>query len=147
MFTSVLTLTFLVATKDVSHQRGVGLDSRRFQSQSDRGGTPLPRHLVLGQSSQCRGKFVHHNLQYLIIHNHSEQLVQLKCTLGSEILNNPYHLPLLSNRLRRSLPHLVPEVHDEITNAFHTYIQFTEGNSCSHPYVQRYANVKSYLVL
>ncbi len=30
MFTSVLTLTFLVATKNVSHQRGVGLDSRRF---------------------------------------------------------------------------------------------------------------------
>ncbi|KJA22747.1 hypothetical protein HYPSUDRAFT_40536 [Hypholoma sublateritium FD-334 SS-4] len=56
----------------------------------------------------------------------NEELVQLKHTLGSAILNNPYHLPLLSNRLRRSLAHLVPDVHDEITNAFQTYIPLTE---------------------
>ncbi len=84
------------------------------------------------------------NLKSPILNNYFEQLIQLKYTLGSAILLNPYHIPLLSNRLRRSLRNFIPEVYEEITNAFDTYIPFTEGSSCSRTYhLQRYADIKN----
>ena len=55
------------------------------------------------------------------------QTLQVGYTLGPEVIHNPYHVPLVRMQLNRALPKLLPEICDEIEQAFKDYIPATEG--------------------
>ncbi|KAF9528911.1 cytochrome P450 [Crepidotus variabilis] len=55
-----------------------------------------------------------------------EYVFQLAYTLGHHINENPYHVPIIRTQLTRSLPLLVPEIHDELVQAFKHYIPLTD---------------------
>lgn len=55
------------------------------------------------------------------------QSLQVAYTLGPEITDNPYHVPAIKAQLNRALPKLLPEIHDEMKDAFRDYIPATNG--------------------
>jgi len=55
------------------------------------------------------------------------QELQLKYTLGSQIGTNPYHISVVRGKLTRSIPELVPALHDEVVEAFSQHIPPTDG--------------------
>lgn len=59
-------------------------------------------------------------------HAHT-QILQSDYTLGRNLRENPYHVPILRSQLTKALPLLVPEVHDEIVAACNEFIPITEG--------------------
>ncbi|KAF8159223.1 cytochrome P450 [Crassisporium funariophilum] len=58
--------------------------------------------------------------------------LQTDYTLGANIRTNPYHLPILRAQLNRNLSRLVPEVHDEVANAFNDFIPPSEDGRSVH---------------
>jgi len=40
---------------------------------------------------------------------------------------NPYHIPIIQGQLTKALPQLVPEIHEEIVDAFNDIIPLTSG--------------------
>lgn len=46
------------------------------------------------------------------------QLTQVHWTMGTSIIRNPYHIPIIRSQLIRNLSALFPEVHDEIISAW-----------------------------
>jgi hypothetical protein len=55
----------------------------------------------------------------------------MRFTLGPQILSNPYHRGIIRGRLTKALPKSVPEMYDEIVDAFPQYIPPTEGTASS----------------
>ena len=55
------------------------------------------------------------------------QQLQIDYTLGRNIRENPYHIPIVRLRLTQALPLLVPEVYDEVVMACNEFIPITEG--------------------
>ncbi|KAF8153783.1 cytochrome P450 [Crassisporium funariophilum] len=55
-----------------------------------------------------------------------DELLQTEYTLGVNISQNPYHIPIIRAQLTRALPRLVPEVREEIVDAFNDFIPVTE---------------------
>ena len=53
--------------------------------------------------------------------------MQIKYTLGAEFTKNPYHIPLIQGKITRALPQLVPEIHDEVVDAFNELLPLTDG--------------------
>ena len=53
--------------------------------------------------------------------------LQVNYTLGENVSKNPDHIPIVRAQLTRALPELVPEVIDEIQEAFVEVIPPTEG--------------------
>ena len=53
--------------------------------------------------------------------------MQVEYTVGEEMKENPYHIKILRTRLKHALPLLVPEVYDEVDNAFNELIPRTGG--------------------
>jgi hypothetical protein len=51
----------------------------------------------------------------------------MEYTIGRHIINNAYHIPLIRTQLTRVLPQLVPEVHEEVVDAFNEFIPPTGG--------------------
>ena len=54
----------------------------------------------------------------LICTEYHHQIVQDEYTIGPETLHNPYHVPIVSSQLTRSIGVLYPEIRDEISTAF-----------------------------
>ena len=54
-------------------------------------------------------------------------MLQIDFTLGEHMRTNPYHIPILRSQLTRALPQLVPEIHEEIVDAFNEFIPLTSG--------------------
>jgi len=50
---------------------------------------------------------------------------QVQYTFGEHISKNPYHIPIIRAQLTRALPQLVPEVHEEVIDAFNDFIPLT----------------------
>jgi hypothetical protein len=57
------------------------------------------------------------------------QLIQIKYTLGGHIRTNRYHIPILRAQFTRALPQLVPEVQEEVVDAFNEFIPLTSGEN------------------
>ncbi|KAF8959646.1 cytochrome P450 [Flammula alnicola] len=55
-----------------------------------------------------------------------DETLQVEYTLGENISKNPYHIPIIRAQLTRALPKLVPEVHEEIEDAFKEFIPATD---------------------
>ena len=55
------------------------------------------------------------------------QSLQLEYTLGGHIMTNPYHIPIVRVRLTRALPQLVPDIQEEVVDAFNEFIPLTSG--------------------
>jgi hypothetical protein len=53
--------------------------------------------------------------------------LQVEYTLGDRVSKNPYHIPIIRAQLTRALPQLVPEVQDELQEAFKEYLPPTDG--------------------
>ncbi|KIM39577.1 hypothetical protein M413DRAFT_447055 [Hebeloma cylindrosporum] len=51
-----------------------------------------------------------------------EESIQIEYTLGGHVKTNPYHIPIIRAQLTRALPQLVPEVHEEVVDAFNDFI-------------------------
>ena len=47
--------------------------------------------------------------------------------MGPEIINNPYHLPIVRARLTRNIGALYPEIIDEISTAFDDLLNLRGG--------------------
>ncbi|PPR05227.1 hypothetical protein CVT24_010333 [Panaeolus cyanescens] len=58
--------------------------------------------------------------------NEASLSLQVDYTLGENIHHDPYHIPIIRAQLTRSLPILVPEVHDELSHAFNDHIPPSE---------------------
>ncbi|KAF9528910.1 cytochrome P450, partial [Crepidotus variabilis] len=56
-----------------------------------------------------------------------DESLQTRYTLGPQISDNPYHIPIIRAQLTRSLPLLVPEIYDELLEAFKDNIPATDG--------------------
>lgn len=57
------------------------------------------------------------------------QTIQTDYTIGPHIGDNPYHVHIVRNQLKRALPNLTPEVYEEMVDAFSELIPVTEGNN------------------
>ncbi|KAF9478579.1 cytochrome P450 [Pholiota conissans] len=55
-----------------------------------------------------------------------DQSLQVKYTMGERVSKNPYHIPIVRAQLTRALPQLVPEVQDELEDAFKQFIPPTD---------------------
>jgi hypothetical protein len=55
------------------------------------------------------------------------QFIQTPFTLGAEVTDDPYHVPLVRNELRRALDVNVPLIVDEIDAAFTELATPTKG--------------------
>jgi len=55
-----------------------------------------------------------------------DELLQIDYTLGVNIRENTYHVPIVRLQLTQALPVLVPEVYDEVVMAFNEFIPITE---------------------
>jgi len=55
------------------------------------------------------------------------QLLQVKFTLGEQITKNPYHTLIIQKQLSRAIPQLVPEIYEEVADAFNEFIPLTAG--------------------
>ena len=53
----------------------------------------------------------------------------MKYTLGGQIRTNPYHVPIIRAQFARALPQLVPEVQEEVVDAFNEFIPLTSGEN------------------
>ena len=60
------------------------------------------------------------------------QQLQIDYTLGRNIRENTYHIPIVRLRLTQALPLLVPEVYDEVVLACNEFIPITEGKRLNH---------------
>ncbi|KAF9533018.1 cytochrome P450 [Crepidotus variabilis] len=60
--------------------------------------------------------------------------LQTDHTVGPHMFDNDYHIAIVRSQLTRSLPRLVPEVHDELIEAFKDYIPLTEDWSTVQAY-------------
>ena len=60
------------------------------------------------------------------------QQLQVDYTLGQNIRENPYHIPIVRLQLTKALPLLVPEVYDEVVMACNEFIPITEGKRPNH---------------
>ena len=56
--------------------------------------------------------------------------------MGSPIADNPYHLPIVRNQLKRATPQLIPEVYDELVHAYQEYLQPPTDGSWQSFHVQ-----------
>ena len=63
------------------------------------------------------------------------QFLQTDYTLGQNVTDNPYHLPIIRSQLTQALPLLVPEVHDEVVTACNEFIPITEGSLITRPFL------------
>jgi len=52
--------------------------------------------------------------------------LQSHYTLGRNLSENPYHIPIVRSQLTQALPHLVPEVYDEVMTACNEFIPLTK---------------------
>ncbi|KAI0654468.1 cytochrome P450 [Cubamyces menziesii] len=57
----------------------------------------------------------------------AEQTLQTIYTMGADVHYDPYHIPLVRDKLTRNLPVIVPDVIDEVTVAFQEYIPGNNG--------------------
>ncbi|KAF8185937.1 cytochrome P450, partial [Pholiota molesta] len=55
-----------------------------------------------------------------------DETLQVEYTLGDRVSKNPYHIPIIRAQLTRALPQLVPEVQDELQEAFKEYLPPTD---------------------
>jgi hypothetical protein len=55
-------------------------------------------------------------------------------TLGRNMADDPYHLPILRSQMTQALPLLVPEVYDEVVTACNEFIPITEGSLITRPF-------------
>ncbi|KAF8994662.1 cytochrome P450 [Cyathus striatus] len=46
------------------------------------------------------------------------ETLQVPYTMGSEVVTNPYHLPLIRVQLTRNLDNIFPELHEEVVDSF-----------------------------
>ncbi|KAH6915699.1 cytochrome P450 [Coprinopsis sp. MPI-PUGE-AT-0042] len=53
----------------------------------------------------------------------TEETLQTHLTMGPPIAENPYHVAVVRNQLKRATPQLVPDVYDELVHAFQEYLQ------------------------
>ncbi|KAG6889351.1 hypothetical protein C0992_005579 [Termitomyces sp. T32_za158] len=51
------------------------------------------------------------------------ELLQVDHTLGSDILDHPYHIDLIRSKLNRNFQHLLPLIRDEAAHAFEVHIE------------------------
>jgi hypothetical protein len=60
------------------------------------------------------------------------QTLQTPYTLGTNVRENQYHIPIIRSQLTQSLPLLVPEVYDEVVTACNEFIPITNGMRLNH---------------
>ena len=53
--------------------------------------------------------------------------MHMKYTVGTEFLEDPYHVDIIKEKLTRTLPTILPEVIDELKLAVHEHIP-TKGD-------------------
>lgn len=73
----------------------------------------------------------------------SMQLIQTPFTLGAEVTDDPYQVPLLRNELRRALDVNVPAIVDEIGAAFTELATPTKGRYYTHVLARDILGVQS----
>jgi hypothetical protein len=56
-----------------------------------------------------------------------KQLLQTRFTFGRHITENPFHVPIITTRLTKAIPGLVPDVFDEMVAACDEYLPAKEG--------------------
>ncbi|KAF8959647.1 cytochrome P450 [Flammula alnicola] len=56
----------------------------------------------------------------------TNEALQVEYTLGENVSKNTYHIPIIRAQLTRALPKFVPEVHEEIEDAFKQFIPATD---------------------
>ncbi|KIM38724.1 hypothetical protein M413DRAFT_447671 [Hebeloma cylindrosporum] len=54
-----------------------------------------------------------------------DEALQTEYTLGAQFTKNPYHAPIIRAKLTRALPQLMPEIHEEVVDAFNEFIPLT----------------------
>ena len=57
-----------------------------------------------------------------------QQILQNEYTMGPEIVDNPYHVPIVRTQLTQNIEVLFPEIIDEISTAFHDVLNLGPGN-------------------
>ncbi|KAG6825307.1 hypothetical protein H0H92_004102, partial [Tricholoma furcatifolium] len=62
----------------------------------------------------------------LSFHDSIFEQLQIPFTLGQSIADDPYHIPLVRTSLTRNLPNFFPALHEEVIEAFNTYIPVKE---------------------
>ena len=61
------------------------------------------------------------------------KFLQTQYTLGANMRTNPYHMHVIQSTFTRTLPILIPEVHDEVVHVFNDFIPATEGKVENRP--------------
>lgn len=59
--------------------------------------------------------------------SHPQQLAAIEYTFGKEVVDSPYHVPVVRTALNRNLGALIPNIRDEIVQSFEDVLAL-EGN-------------------
>ena len=54
-------------------------------------------------------------------------MIQIPYTLGPDVAQNPYHLPLIQKRLVRNAPKMFDDIRDEVVSAFSDEVRSGKG--------------------